>query len=354
VPGNLIAGGLNATSYSDVEDLINGQIYFYNVQALDASTGQFDGNTLNASATPVGPNDGINNHYVEGFTDAMVLDDWTITTGPGPHSCGAWAIGNDPLWAPVQSTGNYLIADNRCAPLLPRTSTTATSPAIDLVLAGLQSVTLKVNVRFDYSSVNTVETGAIEVWDGAQWVALWNSTTVDVNQQMSFDVTAHAANNPGFMVRFDYQDASLDNYFSVDDVIVITDVMSVCATEAVGPLPIAAGSLTVGRPAAASTTVDVAWNAAGCPTADYDLLFGDLNDVASYTLLGADCSIGTSGSYSWTGVPGGNLYFLLVGTDGAGTESSWGRLSGYGERNGSAASNQCGNSAKDVSGVCPN
>jgi len=309
---------------------------------------------LNASATPVGPNDGISNYYVEGFTDAMVLDDWTITTGPGPHTCGAWAIGSDPLKAPVQSSGNYLIADNDCAPLLPRTSTTATSPAIDLVLAGLQSVTLRVNVRFDYSSANTVETGAIEVWDGTQWIALWNSTTVDVNQQMSFDVTAHAANNPGFMVRFDYQDASLDNYFSVDDVVVITDVMSVCATEAVGPLPIAAGSLTVGRPAAASTTVDVAWNAAACPTADYDLLFGDLNDVASYTLLGADCSIGTSGSYAWTGVPGGNLYFLLVGTDGAGTESSWGRLSGYGERNGSAASNQCGNSAKDVSGVCPN
>jgi hypothetical protein len=83
------------------------------------------------------------------------------------------------------------------------------------------------------------------------------------------------------------------------------------------------------------------------------LLYGDLNDVASYALLGGECSIGTSGSYSWTGVPGGNLYFLLVGTDGSATESSWGQVGGYGERNGSGASNRCGISAKDVTGVCP-
>jgi hypothetical protein len=155
------------------------------------------------------------------------------------------------------------------------------------------------------------------------------------------------------MVRFDYQDANLDKHFSVDDVLVITDVMAACATEAAGPLPIAAGSLTVGRAAAASTTVDVAWSIAGCPTADYNLLYGDLNDVANYALLGSECSIGTAGSHSWTGVPGGNLYFLLIGTDGSATESSWGRVGGYGERNGSAASNQCGISTKDVTGVCP-
>jgi hypothetical protein len=200
--------------------------------------------------------------------------------------------------------------------------------------------------------VNTVETGTIEVWDGSQWLVLWASTTADVDEQMTFDVMAYAAGNPDFMVRFDYQDASTDKYFSVDDVLVITDVMSVCATEAAGPLPIAAGSLTVGRAAGASMAVDVAWNAAGCPTVDYNLLYGDLDDVATYGLLSSECSIGTSGSFSWTGVPGGNLYFLLVGTDGAGSESSWGRNSGFGERNGSAASNQCGNSVKDVTAVC--
>ncbi len=354
VPGNIIALGLSGTSYSDVEGLLDQQTYFYNVQALDGSTGQFDGNTVDAAATPSGLDTGLMNHYLEEFTDSMVIDDWTITTGPGPHTCGEWAIGSDPGSIPALGSGNYLIADNRCSPVLPRTSTTATSPPIDVVIAGLQSVLLQVNVRFDYSDVNTVETGTIEVWDGSQWIVLWASTTADVDEQMTFDVMPYAAGNPGFMVRFDYQDASLDDFFSVDDVTVITHVIAACSTEAAGPSPIAAGSLTIGRSPAASAALDLVWDAASCPTVDYNLLYGNLDDVAAYSLLGSECSIGTSGSYPWTGVPGGDLFFLLVGTDGAGTESSWGRNGSFGERNGSAVSNQCGVSLKDVTGVCPN
>jgi len=353
IPANVLAGGLSGTSHSDVEGLVNDQFYFYNVQARDASTGRFDGNTRDLVAKPDGPNDGIRTHYLEDFSAAMVLNDWTVTTGPGPHTCGDWAIGTSATSAPVLSSGDYLIADNRCAPVLPRTSTTATSPVIDLVIGGLQSVTLRVNVRFDYSTTNTVETGRIDVWDGSQWINLWTSTTADVNQQMTFDVTAYAANNPGFMMRFDYQDASVDNFFSIDNVTLVTDVLSACATEAAGPLPIAPGSLVVDRTPGASAAFDVVWDAASCPTTGYDLLYGDLANVASYALVGSECSIGTSGTYSWTAVPGGNLYFLVVGTDGAGTESSWGRNAGFAERNGTAASNQCGNLAKDTTGVCP-
>ncbi len=352
IPQNLIAGGLTGTTYSDVEGLVNDVFYYYNVQAVDLSTGQFDGNGASRSAKPDGPNDGIQDHYREEFTDTLVINDWTVTTGPGPHSCGEWAIASDPANAPTGSSGNYFIADNQCSSVLPRTSTTAISPPVDLVIAGLQSVTLQLDMRFDYSSTNTVETGSIEVWDGSQWIALWNSTTADVNTQMSFDVTAHAANNPNFMIRLDYQDASLDRFFSVDNVTVITDVLSACATAADGPLPVAGGSLLVDRAPGASSTVDVAWDAASCPTTDYNLIYGDLNDVATYGLLGSACSIGSSGSYSWSGVPGGSLYFLLVGTDGAGVESSWGHTGGYAERNGAAASNLCGVSVKDATGVC--
>ena len=50
-----------------------------------------------------------------------------------------------------------------------------------LIVFASQAVTVQANVRFDYSTANSVETGAFEVWDGTQWVALWNSTTVDVN-----------------------------------------------------------------------------------------------------------------------------------------------------------------------------
>jgi len=52
-------------------------------------------------------------------------------------------------------------------------------------------------------------------------------------------------------------------------------------------------------------------------------------------------------------VPAGNLFFLVVGTDGAGTESSWGVTSVFGERSGLVPSGECGIAAKDISGSCP-
>jgi len=346
---NLIVGGLTGTSYIDTFDLVDGQTYFYTAKAIDLSTSQLDDNAVILSVTPDGPNNGQQNHYFEDFTDSMVITDWTITTGPGPHTCGEWAIGSDPASIPALSSGNYLIADNRCSPLFPQTSTTATSPAIDLVIAGLQAVTLEVNIRFDYSVVNTVETGTIEVWNGSQWIVLWNSSTVDVNQQMSFDVTAHAANNPNFMVRFDYQDASVDNFFSVDDVTVITDVMSVCNTEVAGPVSVPRGSLSTARN---GTGIDVTWDTTSCSAANYNLLYGDLASVSTYALQGSVCGLGSSGGFSWNSPPAGDIYFLAVPTDGVDTEGSWGLNSTSAERNGLGASNECGVSVKTPTNIC--
>lgn len=97
----------------------------------------------------------------------------------------------------------------------------------------------------------------------------------------------------------------------------------------------------------------VTWDAASCPATGYNLIHGDPANIASYTLTGAACSIGTTGSFDWSGVPAGNLWFLIVGTDGAATESSWGRNAAGQERNGTAPSGACGVSAKDVSATCP-
>ena len=112
--------------------------------------------------------------------------------------------------------------------------------------------------------------------------------------------------------------------------------------------PLRAASLT-----ASGDTMQVSWDAASCPAADYNLIYGNLNNVASYTLSGAVCSLGTSGSHLWNLVPAGNLYFLIVGTDGAGTESSWGLGAANLERNGSVPSGACGVTLKNVSRTCP-
>ena len=111
--------------------------------------------------------------------------------------------------------------------------------------------------------------------------------------------------------------------------------------------------LLAARLTAAGDSMQVSWDAASCPATDYNLIYGNLSDVASYALSGAACSMGTSGSYGWAGVPAGNLYFLAVGLDGVGTESSWGLNGANQERNGSIASGACGVIVKNASGTCP-
>jgi hypothetical protein len=72
--------------------------------------------------------------------------------------------------------------------------------------------------------------------------------------------------------------------------------------------------------------------------------------VGSYTLSGARCAV--ANPETWDPVPAGNLWFLMVGDDGTGVESSWG-LGSDGERNGMSASGECGATVKDISGTCP-
>jgi V8-like Glu-specific endopeptidase len=351
VPSNIVIGGLTGTAYVDVEALANEQLYHYNVQARDASTGQFDGNLVEASVVTDGPFNGLQPAYLEDFEDAATFANWTVTTGPGAHSCGEFALSSNSGKRPTGGTGSYLIADNECSPILPRTSTIAESPAMSMIIPGVQAVFLEADIQFDYASVNGSEDASVEVWDGSQWVAVWTDSNSDFDGSISIDVSAHALGNTGFKVRFSYQNASADRHFSVDNVAFVTDVMSVCSTAPAGPAPIGVGSLVVGRAPGAADTIDLAWDAT-CGSANYNLLYGDLADVSMYTLQGATCSIGAGGGHSWTGVPGGNLFFLVVGTDGASTESSWGRDSGHRERN-AIGSSQCGMSALDSTGVCP-
>ncbi len=112
--------------------------------------------------------------------------------------------------------------------------------------------------------------------------------------------------------------------------------------------PLRAASLT-----AAGDSMQVTWDATSCPATDYNLIYGGLGNVATYTLSGAVCSLGTSGSHVWAGVPAGDLYFLIVGTDGVGTESSWGLDGANQERNGSVPSGACGVTGKNTSSTCP-
>jgi hypothetical protein len=106
--------------------------------------------------------------------------------------------------------------------------------------------------------------------------------------------------------------------------------------------------MTCQRSATASDQIRLFWDPLLCGgSTDYNLIVGNLSDVSDYTLQSAECAIGSLGAYNWSGVPAGDLYFLLVGVHECPIyESSWGTNSLGAERNGSVPSNLCGVTTK--------
>jgi hypothetical protein len=108
-------------------------------------------------------------------------------------------------------------------------------------------------------------------------------------------------------------------------------------------------ALGASRSTVSGSTIHLTWGTCAS-SSGYALYYGNLADVGSAALSGASCSMGTSGSADWTGVPSGDLFFLMVSQDGRGDEGSWGTTSAGAERGGTSASGLCGNNAK-VTGV---
>jgi hypothetical protein len=129
------------------------------------------------------------------------------------------------------------------------------------------------------------------------------------------------------------------------------------ACAAASAKPVADGSfgaaMTGSRADASGDTIDLTWDVATCTSPNHHVIYGDLASVASTTVSGAVCNLGTSGSASWSGVPAGDLWFVVVGDDGASTEGSWGTDGAGAQRGLFTASGQCGLTVRDNSGVCP-
>ena len=137
---------------------------------------------------------------------------------------------------------------------------------------------------------------------------------------------------------------------------VVTDVGAGIEVLARLPAPDGSGGTDPLRADRLTTSGDmlfVSWDNSTCSAADYNLLYGDLSGVNTLALSGSECSLGAGGSFSWNSVPAGNLFFLVVGTDGSGIESSWGLDGNDGERNGLTVSGECSTTFKEPSNTCP-
>jgi len=123
------------------------------------------------------------------------------------------------------------------------------------------------------------------------------------------------------------------------------------------PPPVPDGSfgsgMTVSRLTGAVSGVHLTWDTGTCAAKNDHLLYGALQNLSSYTVDGAVCGIGPLGSYDWTDIPAGDLWFLVVGDDAASREGSWGTDGSGAQRNGTTASGSCGFTTRDNSGTCP-
>jgi hypothetical protein len=137
----------------------------------------------------------------------------------------------------------------------------------------------------------------------------------------------------------------------------VTTATASCAVVSSGAKPVADGTfgtpMSGSRADASGSTIDLTWDVVTCASTDHHVLYGDLASVASMTVVGSVCDLGTAGIATWSGVPAVDLWFVVVGDDDAASEGTWGTDGNGAPRGGVTASGQCGTETRDNAGVCP-
>ena len=347
--GNLIAPMVAGPTYSDTDDLPSETNVYYVVRSVDTSNGSEDVNTIRVAGFPQGP---------------ISTTTWTDDAGDlGPSRMvvsSPWSIdptggNNGPM---VYNTGSY--GDETCSDMR--------TPPIQLATGSI----LSFNSRYDIEAGWDKGEVQISTDGGGSWSRLEVGYPDQVNRAVDacglpngdyfsgttvsyapYGADLTAFNSQEVQVRFLISsDTSVqESGWLVDDIEITQANIPGTCTPATGPPP--AQELRVLQADPLGQTLDLSWDTNGCIASDYNLLYGNLVDVGSHTLLGSECSLGNSGLFTWNGVVPGNLFFLIVGTETGGVESSWG-VDGFGaERNGLSHSGQCGATSKDPSRTCP-
>jgi hypothetical protein len=150
---------------------------------------------------------------------------------------------------------------------------------------------------------------------------------------------------------------SEDGHYIVFEGTVTTDAARNAALriEVTAPPPVPDGDRVPGAQMTASRAangvdIDLTWDAASCPAGVYNVFYGPLADVATYTYSGQACDLGGTGTATFT-APGGDLFFLVVGQDGA-IEGVHG-FDGVGKAVPAFGGGHCGASKQIRSDRCP-
>lgn len=295
----------------------------------------------------------------EHFT-AGIPATWTIVDGgTGTGAAATWTTANpgartftSPLVAPVatvdsDNAGNAATQDEQLI-----------TPVLNLATA--TAVTLEWDQYFRWYVNGQNELGDVDVRStatGGLWVNVFrNQGASSANpEHRTINITAQAAGAANVQVRFHYYQAAFEWYWQVDNVKVSYVAPAGCQMHTCAPPPapppvpdgVSGQPVRADRASSDGSTITLHWDVATCVAAGYKALYGSLAGVSTATVDGAACALGTSGLATWTGVPAGDLWYVIVATDGAGTEGSWGTGGG------GVVSGRCGDTLRNDSGGCP-
>jgi hypothetical protein len=395
--GNRIATGVVGTSFADIAGLVSGTAYYYIVRAVDVSNGAEDTNAVTLSGMPFGPGTSTQTLFSQDFETGSGTNGWEI---------GTFNSGSTADWRGIQActahsgthiyrfggsancTANY--ANNDYCFAAPGGATGVTVPAVASqgrlsfwhewqFQSGIDGALLYIstdNSNFTYVPAAAFISGGYNSAIGT--TAVWSGTSTGYSttfEQVVVDIDAAANAIPGntggasgktiwiAFTGYSNNNTVADGWF-LDDVSITVQVPASCvsgiAPGSVKPVPdgmwVGGTAMKGSKLATDGSSVQITWDKTTCTDANYNIYYGNGTTLASYPLSGSQCGIGTSGSYAWAApaIPGGQtfIWWVLVGTDGASMESSWGRDSAGTERH-PAASNQCGYTAKSTATTCP-
>lgn len=120
--------------------------------------------------------------------------------------------------------------------------------------------------------------------------------------------------------------------------------------------------VTVNRADPTGNLLQMTFDPATCSSTDHQIVFGGGSGLpqtvgGAFATLGSTCAIGSGPNFEWDSPAtsldrGGLLWWLVLATDGAGSEGSWGLDASGSERNGADASNECNVTKKNLENSC--
>jgi subtilisin-like proprotein convertase family protein len=307
------------------------------------------------------------NALTENFS-AGIPATWTIVNGgSGGGAAQTWTTANPgarSIAAPMSAPVAIVDSDNAGSTTGITQDEELITPVLDLTAAA--TATVQFDQFFRWYSAGQAEVADVDVRSSATgnaWVNVLRQQGASSAEpdHKTIDITAQAAGAANVQVRFHYYNGHFEWYWMIDNIKVDhvsagTCNQAVCAAPAGVAKPVADGSfgtpMTGSRADALASSIALTWDVSTCSSTDHHVLYGDLANVSLSIVSGSYCDLGTSGNSLWTGVPAGDLWFVVVGDDDVSKEGSWGLMTA-GERGGSSPSNQCGMLSRDNSGTCP-